>query len=314
MVSGWWSPRWSCQASSLSLFKSSLTTHVCQEAFGKISSQWSGKTHLFEVGPLLHLSLHPASQTTALGAEVAPRSNPHPIRGEQAGNGHKVGAGWQPPADPWRKVPLLGWQSTGIMREGQEGFMVPAMEWQPSYRLAGKGLSSHGSRETEVQASTWEREGRRNRLPSPRLWLHLPRKHMKLISHAPGAPALSSSDKQEMTAIVPAASHSLMPSVQSQTDTSAHPFCCSPHWKSLSWAQTASKGAGGQRPCAGGQVCSSSLPSAVPQPSRLFQLGTQGTERKGCRGIRRWGDTDAESVGKRLTTFMLIRRQIKPLQ
>lgn len=59
----------------------------------------------------------------------------------------------------------------------------------------------------------------------------LPRKHVKLISHAP-APALLCPAQTGDDSYCPCSkdtSDSLMPSVQSQTDRSAHPSHCSPH-------------------------------------------------------------------------------------
>lgn len=91
---------------------------------------------------------------------------------------------------------------------------------------------------------------------------HLPRKHMELISHVPGAPALSSSDKQEMTAIVPAAriplTHSCPVSKACQTEEHTHPNC-SPHpsLKTSILSADCSKGSKWPVTNASSQVCPS---------------------------------------------------------
>lgn len=71
------------------------------------------------------------------------------------------------------------------MRKGQEDFIVaaPAKEQQPGTSLESKGPSSHGNGETGAWVSTGEQE--EQAAFSIASFQQLPRKHIKLISHAP---------------------------------------------------------------------------------------------------------------------------------
>lgn len=123
---------------------------------------------------------------------------------------------------------LLGLWNTGSMRKGQATLIVAAKEQQPGTSLESKRPSSHDSQE-----SAWEQE-KQAALPTvlAASFQQLPRKHIKLISHAPDVPALSSPDEQETIAAVPAAkiplAHSC-PRANARHPEIMHPPHCSLH-------------------------------------------------------------------------------------
>lgn len=139
---------------------------------------------------------------------------------------------------------------------------------------------------------------------------HLPRKHMKLISHAPGCPGRPWScsiqpRETEDDCYCPSSrnsSHSLMPSVQSQPARSAHPSHCSPHpslkipvlspgfSKASEWPATA---------CWGSGLLQGSLPAAVPRATTAQPAVPAGDTRHGKEGLPRSQEMHLETRTQR---------------
>lgn len=143
----------------------------------------------------MHLSLHPAPQTRALGAEIA--QDPHHT-------GWEWTQGWGKVAATSRSLKETA--IVGLAEHRQhEGGERDLHSCSPSYGVTTKllpgeqrtiFLGEKRNRSSGTSLGAGRQEEQAVFPAAVAAALQLPRKHMKLISHIPRAPALSSSNRR----------------------------------------------------------------------------------------------------------------------